>query len=114
VVTTPRKSKIKNRTLEELIDGPTSLARKSQRGVLNGSRKYDNPAFKTPNYPQAGVSWYEALAFCNWLSAETEFHITLPNEVEWERAARDTDGRNFNIQGKRYQPFQGSTESKLQ
>ena len=25
---------------------------------------------QTPNHPQVGVSWYEAMAFCSWFSAQ--------------------------------------------
>lgn len=49
----------------------------------------------SPTLPVTGVSWYEALAFCHWLSAEMGEPITLPSEVQWERAARHTDGRIY-------------------
>jgi len=46
-------------------------------------------------YPVIGVSWYEANAYCKWLS-EKAFHThKLPSEKEWEKAARGVDGRNF-------------------
>jgi formylglycine-generating enzyme required for sulfatase activity len=48
-----------------------------------------------PNYPCTNVSWYEAVAFCNWLSEKISCTIRLPTEVEWEKAARGTDGRSF-------------------
>lgn len=51
--------------------------------------------YQTPNHPQVGVSWYEAIAFCRWLSQELETEITLPSEAQWERAARHTDGRIY-------------------
>jgi formylglycine-generating enzyme required for sulfatase activity len=35
-----------------------------------------------------GVCWYEALAYCAWLSAQTNQTWRLPTEVEWEAAAR--------------------------
>jgi formylglycine-generating enzyme required for sulfatase activity len=34
------------------------------------------------------VSWYEAVAFCAWLSAKTGEAIRLPTEQEWQRAAQ--------------------------
>jgi hypothetical protein len=46
--------------------------------ILNGN---------TENYPAVFVSWYEAIAFCRWLSAKTGYEIRLPSETEWLRAA---------------------------
>lgn len=53
------------------------------------------PVFQTPNHPQVGVSWYEAVAFCGWLSERVGYTVTLPTEAQWERAARHTDGRIY-------------------
>lgn len=39
------------------------------------------------NYPAINVSWYDALAFCRWLSAKLEMRIRLPTEHEWQWAA---------------------------
>lgn len=46
-------------------------------------------------YPVAGVTWYEALAYCAWLSERTGRSYTLPSEAQWEKAARGTDGRIY-------------------
>lgn len=51
--------------------------------------------FQTPNHPRVGVSWYEAIAFCQWFSELSKRDVTLPSEHEWERAARHTDGRVY-------------------
>ncbi len=51
--------------------------------------------YQTPNHPQVGVSWYEAMAFCAWLSDRLGYEVTLPDEAQWERAARHTDGRKW-------------------
>jgi RNA-directed DNA polymerase len=48
------------------------------------------------SHPVAYVSWRDALAYCIWLSEATGKPITLPNEAEWERAARgDKDKRAY-------------------
>ena len=41
-----------------------------------------------PNHPVTGVSWYEAIAYANWLSSRTGTLYRLPTEAEWERAAK--------------------------
>ncbi|PUB76297.1 MAG: hypothetical protein DBP03_04870 [gamma proteobacterium symbiont of Ctena orbiculata] len=48
-----------------------------------------------PNRPWDRVSWYEAVAFCHWLSQQLSYEIRLPTEQEWEKAARGTAGREY-------------------
>lgn len=47
------------------------------------------------NDPVNYVSWDDAQAFCKWLSGVAGRKVRLPNEAEWEKAARGTDGRTF-------------------
>jgi formylglycine-generating enzyme required for sulfatase activity len=48
------------------------------------------------SHPVVGVSWDEALAYCEWLGKVTGKLITLPSEAEWEKAARgDKDQRTY-------------------
>jgi formylglycine-generating enzyme required for sulfatase activity len=58
-------------------------------------RYWDNIPFNKPNRPVVGVSWYEAVAYCRWLSAESGRAYRLPTEAEWEKAARGPDGRVY-------------------
>ncbi|MEI7470231.1 MAG: bifunctional serine/threonine-protein kinase/formylglycine-generating enzyme family protein, partial [Chloroflexota bacterium] len=47
------------------------------------------------DYPAVHVSWDDANVFCAWASQMTGLGICLPSEVEWEKAARGTDGRTY-------------------
>ena len=38
--------------------------------------------------PVVAVSWFDAVAYCEWLSSLTGSKYRLPTEAEWERAAR--------------------------
>lgn len=37
--------------------------------------------------PAENVSWYDAIAYCRWLSAQLGFEVRLPVETEWQQAA---------------------------
>jgi formylglycine-generating enzyme required for sulfatase activity len=49
---------------------------------------WSDPHFSLPNQPVVAVSWFEAVSYCEWLSATTGRSYRLPTEAEWERAAR--------------------------
>ncbi len=50
--------------------------------------------FNLPNHPVVGVSWFEAIAYIEWLKMRWQsklpkgWTVALPNEPEWEKAAR--------------------------
>ena len=76
------------------------------------SKPYDfGLPYTLANHPVVGVSWYEALAYCRWLTErlaassaeqlraagliEAGAVVRLPGEREWEKAARGTDGQTY-------------------
>jgi formylglycine-generating enzyme required for sulfatase activity len=42
----------------------------------------------SPNQPVVGVTWFDAVAFCRWLSKVTGLPFKLPTEDQWEAASR--------------------------
>ncbi|MCB8934576.1 MAG: SUMF1/EgtB/PvdO family nonheme iron enzyme [Candidatus Promineofilum sp.] len=61
-------------------------------------RWWDDPQWTVDNHPVVGVSWYEAVAYCNWLNVikpRDRGFFRLPDEAMWEKAARGTDGRRW-------------------
>jgi formylglycine-generating enzyme required for sulfatase activity len=72
----------------------TAMGWKWQQGRLAAGQQervpgfWHEPRLNQPRYPVVGVSWYEAVAFCRWLSERERVDCRLPSEAEWEYAAR--------------------------
>lgn len=52
-------------------------------------------SFNSSSRPIVAVSWYEAIAFCNWMSEVEGENIMLPTEQEWQHAAQSDDSRTY-------------------
>ncbi len=74
---------------EAALEGQWQAKRETEPRVW-GDARYNHPA-----QPVVGVGWYEARAYCAWLSAETGLRVRLPTEVEWEAAAGGREGRRY-------------------
>ncbi len=57
---------------------------------------WDDHNLNHPQQPVVSVSWFEALKYCEWLTATSSRQFRLPTEAEWERAARGgVEGKLF-------------------
>jgi formylglycine-generating enzyme required for sulfatase activity len=63
----------------------------------NRPRYWNDGRLDNPAQPVVGVNWYEAVAYCRWLTATLDDGHTyrLPTEAEWERAARGTQNTRY-------------------
>jgi formylglycine-generating enzyme required for sulfatase activity len=60
----------------------------------------DYPRFGQPDQPVVWVNWFEANAFCRWLTKRIgngRWLYALPAEAEWEKAARGPDNFDYGL-----------------
>lgn len=103
-VATFRMSKhpITNAQFQMFIDNPDGYANERwwlfSKEAARWHRAHPKPLERHErpgDHPRVGVSWYEAMAFCLWLSHKTGLKITLPTEYQWQRAAQGDDRRLY-------------------
>ncbi len=96
------------------------------KGERTAPDEFGDMNFRLPNHPRIYVTWYEAMAFCAWLTEQQrrvgligmDAVIRLPQEKEWEIAARGAAGlfypygNDFNTEkGNTYETGIGQTSA---
>ena len=76
--------------------------------IYREPRYWEDSNYNNPSQPVVGVSWYEARAYCKWLSAQMGREIDLPSEAQFEAAARGKSGRMYPY-GMRFDVSKGNT-----
>ena len=79
---------VKNSEYEEYVHQTGKL--------VPGIMGWDGQSFPEgeEDMPVWGITWNEAMQYCDWLSQVTGSKYTLPNEAQWEKACRGSYGCN--------------------
>ncbi len=72
------------------------MSMRSQASALLTPADEDYERFGKADLPVTWVTWFEANAFCKWLTRRFPgWLFTLPNDAEWEKAARGPDNLDY-------------------
>ena len=79
---------VTNKQFQRFIDDPEGYANPRWWAELDAKPETPSmPRWTEPNHPRETVLWFEAMAFCAWLSERSGYVIKLPAEWQWQQAA---------------------------
>ncbi len=106
---------VTNAEFRDFLDDPTGFASNknwseagrdwkahghSESTALLKPNVADSRRFGQPDQPVTSVTWFEAMAYCRWLTAHSgagRWTYSLPSDAEWEKAARGPDGFDYGL-----------------
>lgn len=96
------KYPITNSQFQVFVDAPDGYEQESwwdfSRQALEWRREHQKPqdlSLSGSNHPRTNVNWFEAIAFCRWLSDQIDTQVLLPSEQQWQRAAQGNEEYRF-------------------
>jgi formylglycine-generating enzyme required for sulfatase activity len=97
---------VTNKEYKEFIDATGYPPPVNVEGIVSDYNLWQGRDYPPllANQPVVNVSWYDAVAYCKWLSSVTGEEYRLPTEAEWEKAARSSDERMYPWGNKRPTP----------
>ncbi len=114
----------KHKTTAE-VEGVAWVSKDGVDNIKQPGLTWQAPGFnQNDTHPVVCVSWRDAVAFCEWLSAKEGVRYRLPSEAEWEFACRagttspfvtgayiSTDDANYNGQAPNFRNVQGTSRN---
>lgn len=73
---------------------------------------WTNTKFNKPRQPVVGVSSFDVMKYCDWLSGQLGYEVTIPTEYQWQRSAQGNDGREYPW-GNRWNARFANTDEKI-